>query len=305
MPESFLLFSQISFGHFSQKSDFVTPKSSKAIANATPAVIDTAEDAGFDFDTDAGVAYHQEISFGGRQKNFSRKARESLRGDSGDEWEGRTFGGNTFDYPVAHGQAIQAAVNYSFAATSDEALEAGYVSPEGFAAIDYILGMERHDDEARPLFGQQYKTFSQQIQTVLRAYTQTCGNVFVSGAYIGSDMKSAEEMAFTQSILKYQFGAQHRGDGAFVGAYGMNRTVEIPATLNANCYAVSSSDIIVPSSEAFTAMVYTDTNESAAVAYKGSSYHTFSMAFPFEAITNPTERNHIMASILRFVISRE
>ena len=272
---------------------------------APPAVINTEENAGFDFDVDAGVAYHQEISFGGRQKNFSRKARESLRGDSGDEWEGRIFGGNTFDYPVVHGQAIQAAVNYSFASTSDEALEVGYVSPEGFAAIDYILGMERHDNEARPLFGQRYKTFSPEMQTVLQAYTQIGGNVFVSGAYIGRDMQSAKEMTFTQSILKYQFGAQHRGDGAFVSAYGMNRTVEVPATLNANCYSVSSSDIIVASSEAFTAMVYTDTNESAAVAYKGPKYHSFSMAFPFEAITNPNDRNLIMASILRFLISRE
>ena len=165
--------------------------------------------------------------------------------------------------------------------------------------------MERHDNEARPLFGQRYKTFSPEMQTVLQAYTQIGGNVFVSGAYIGRDMQSAKEMTFTQSILKYQFGAQHRGDGAFVGAYGMNRTVEVPATLNANCYSVSSSDIIVASSEAFTAMVYTDTNESAAVAYKGPKYHSFSMAFPFEAITNPNDRNLIMASILRFLISRE
>lgn len=270
---------------------------------APPAVINTAEDAGFDFDVDAGVAYHHDISTGGRQKNFSRTARESLRGDTDKEWEGLTFGGNTFDYPVVHGQAIASAKIYSFASTSDEALEAGYVSPEGYAAIDYILGMEKNDPDAHPLFGQTYKTFSREMQTVLKAYTSTGGNVFVSGAYLGRDMLSDNDAMFTQDVFKYQFGAEHRNDSSLAGAYGMNRTVNFPTALNAHCYAVSSSDIIVAVSDAFTAMVYTDTNESAAVAYKGPGYHTFSMAFPFEAITDATDREHIMASVLRFLVN--
>ena len=272
---------------------------------APPAVINTDTDAGFDIDADPGVAYHHDISTGGRQKNFSRKARESLRGDTGDEWEGKTFGGNTFDYPYLHGQAIVAASTYSFASTSDEALEAGFVSTEGYAAIDYILGMERDDPEAHPLFGQTYKTFSPQMQAVIRDYTQAGGNLFVSGAYIGRDMQSAQESAFTQSVLKYQYAAPHQSVGIQKAVFGMNRTVEMPTMLNANCYTVSSSDIIVASPDAFTSMVYTNTNESAAVAYKGSTYHTFSMAFPFEAITSSVEREHIMASILRFLTSRD
>jgi hypothetical protein len=272
---------------------------------APPAVIDTDEEAGFDFDTDPGVAYHYDISTGGRQNNFSRKARESLRGDSGKEWEGLTFGGNMFNYPFVHGQAIAKAVLYSFASTSDEALEAGYVSTDGYGAIDYILGMERDDANAHPLFGQRYKTFSPEMQQTLQAYTQSGGNIFVSGSYIGSDMQGNNEANFTQNVLKYQFAAPHRSLGGVFGAYGMNRTVKVPASLNAQSYAVCSADIISAVGDAFSAMVYTDTNESAAVAYKGNDYHTFSMGFPFEAITEPTERNHIMASVLRFLINRD
>ncbi len=272
---------------------------------APPAVINTDEEAGFDFDADPGVAYHYDISTGGRQSNFSRTARESLRGDSGREWEGLTFGGNMFDYPFVHGQAIANAVLYSFASSSDEALEAGYVSTEGFGAIDYILGMERDDPNAHPLFGQRYKTFSPEMQRILQAYTSAGGNVFVSGSYIGSDMQSTSEADFTQNILKYQFAAPHRKLGGILGAYGMNRTVKMPASLNTQCYAVSSADILSAVGDAFTAMVYTDTNESAAVAYKGNDYHTFSMGFPFEAINDAVEREHIMASILRFLINRD
>ena len=272
---------------------------------APPAVIDTADDAGFDFDADPGVAYHYDISTGGRQKNFSRTARESLRGDSGKEWEGLTFGGNLFNYPTLHGQAIAKAAIYSFASTSDEALEAGYVSTEGYAAIDYILGMERDDPNAHPLFGQSYKTFNPEMQNVLQAYTSSGGNVLVSGSYIGTDMQSASESNFTQSILKYQFADQHRSTGSLLGAYGMNRTVKVPTALNAKSYAVSSADILSAVGNAFTAMVYTDTNESAAVAYKGTDYRTFSIGFPFEAINDATEREHIMASILRFLINRD
>lgn len=272
---------------------------------APPALVNTADEAGFDFDADPGVAYHYDISFGGRQTNFNRKARESVRGDSGKEWEGLTFGGNTFNYPYLHGQAISHAVSYSFASTSDEALEAGYVTPDGYAVIDYILGMERHDAEARPLFNQTYKTFSPEMQTIMRAFTAAGGNVFVSGAYIGSDMQRANEASFTQDILKYQYAASHRSIGDQFGVFGMNRTVKVPSKLNPTCYAVSSSDIITASPDAFTAMVYTDTNESAAVAYKGNQYHTFSMAFPFEAINDVVERDHIMASILRFLVNRD
>ena len=211
---------------------------------APPAVIDTSEDAGFDFDTDPGVAFHHDISTGGRQTNFSRKAKESVRGDSGDEWEGLTFAGNTFDYPCVHGQAIIQAGGYSFASTSDEALESGYVTPEGYGVIDYILGVERHDVNAHPLFNQTYKTFSPEMQRIFRAYTATGGNVFVSGAYVGSDMRSSNEMAFTQDVLKYQFAAQHRAIGDTFAAFGMNRTARVQSSLNAHCYAVPSSDIL-------------------------------------------------------------
>ena len=271
---------------------------------APPKVINTYEEAGFDFDADPGVAYHQDISTGGRQTNFSRKAKESVRGDSGKEWEGLTFGGNTFDYPSMHGQAIAHAAIYSFASTSDEALEAGYITPEGYAAIDYILGMEKNDADAHPLFGQQYKTFSPEMQRIIRAYTAIGGNLFVSGAYIGSDMLSPDDASFTQNVLKYQFGAQHRTFDNTFGATGMNRIVQVPATLNAECYAVCAADILTAVGDAFSAMVYTDTRESAAVAYKGNDYHTFSMGFPFEAISSSEEREHIMASILRFLIAR-
>ena len=272
---------------------------------APPAVINTSENAGFDFDADPGVAYHYDISTGGRQKIFSRKVRESLRGDSGKEWEGLTFGGNMFDYPFVHGQAIAKAILYSFASTSDEALEAGYVSTDGFGAIDYILGMERDDPNAHPLFGQRYKTFSPEMQRIIQAYTSEGGNIFVSGSYIGTDMQDNAESQFTQDVLKYQFADQHRSLGDLMGAFGMNRTVKMPASLNTQCYAVSSADILSAVGDAFTAMVYTDTNESAAVAYKGNDYHAFSMGFPFEAINDAVEREHIMASILRFLINRD
>ncbi|MBO7418995.1 MAG: xanthan lyase, partial [Bacteroidaceae bacterium] len=195
--------------------------------------------------------------------------------------------------------------NYSFSSTSDEALEAGYITPEGYAAIDYILGMEKDDPNARPLFGQRYKTFSPEMQRIIRAYTAIGGNIFVSGAYIGYDMQGTDETRFTQNVLKYQFGAQHRSGNNTFGATGMNRTVQVPSTLNAQSFAVCSADILTAVGDAFSAMVYTDTRESAAVAYKGNDYHTFSMGFPFEAINDPVEREHIMASILRFLINRD
>ena len=267
-----------------------------------PAVIDTPDAAGFDLSQDPGVPYLYDISLCGAQQNFSRKEAGRRLGESSDEYEGMKIIGNTFDYPFVHGKAIQAAGNYSFVTSSDEAVEKGILSLEDYPIVDYILGLEKEDNSSNPARNTYYKTFSSPMQRILTSYFQSGGHLLVSGAYVGSDMDSSQgNKEFIQNILKYRHGNSLKTDGDKIAVRGLGHTFTLPRLPNEQSYPVTSPDCILPMSPAFPVMTYAIGNTPAAVAYQGSDYRTFVMGFPFESIREETSRNVIMASILRFL----
>lgn len=264
-----------------------------------PAVINTFDKAGFDLEQDPGVPYLSNISFCGIQTGFDRsqagkEGKDSL-GDSGNELEGMKIAGNTFDYPFIHGKAIQAAGKYSFVSCSDEAVENGLVALEDYPIVDYILGLEKDS----PVNKAYYKTFSSAMQRAIIGYCQSGGNLFVSGAYIGSDMSGTQgNREFTERILKYSFQGSLT-DKMSNRINGLGRTITIPRTPNENSYAVPAPDCIAPTDTAIPVFTYAPGNQSAGIAYKGN-YRTFVLGFPFESIQSEADRATIMTSILGF-----
>ena len=268
-----------------------------------PAVINTFDKAGFDLEQDPGVPYLSNISFSGAQIGFDRaqagKEGEGSLGYSGSELEGMKIAGNTFDYPFIHGKAIQAAGKYSFVSCSDEAVENGTVTLEDYPVVDYILGMEKED----PVHKVYYKTFSSAMQRIITSYCQSGGNLFVSGAYVGSDMSGTQgNREFTEKILKYGY-QNSMTDKSSNRINGLGRTITIPRTPNETSYAVPAPDCIVPVDTAFPVFTYVPGNQSAGIAYKGN-YRTFVLGFPFESIQSEADRATIMAGILGFFTQR-
>lgn len=268
-----------------------------------PAVINTFDKAGFDLEQDPGVPYLSNISFSGAQIGFDRaqagKEGEGSLGYSGRELEGMKIAGNTFDYPFIHGKAIQAAGKYSFVSCSDEAVENGTVTLEDYSVVDYILGMEKED----PAHKVYYKTFSSAMQRIITSYCQSGGNLFVSGAYVGSDMSGTQgNREFTEKILKYGYQSSMT-DKSSNRINGLGRTITIPRTPNETSYAVPAPDCIVPVDTAFPVFTYVPGNQSAGIAYKGN-YRTFVLGFPFESIQSEADRATIMAGILGFFTQR-
>lgn len=268
-----------------------------------PAVINTFDKAGFDLEQDPGVPYLSNISFSGAQIGFDRaqagKEGEGSLGYSGRELEGMKIAGNTFDYPFIHGKAIQAAGKYSFVSCSDEAVENGTVTLEDYPVVDYILGMEKED----PAHKVYYKTFSSAMQRIITSYCQSGGNLFVSGAYVGSDMSGTQgNREFTEKILKYGY-QNSMTDKSSNRINGLGRTITIPRTPNETSYAVPAPDCIVPVDTAFPVFTYVPGNQSAGIAYKGN-YRTFVLGFPFESIQSEADRATIMAGILGFFTQR-
>ena len=268
-----------------------------------PAVINTFDKAGFDLKQDPGVPYLSNISFSGAQIGFDRaqagKEGEGSLGYSGRELEGMKIAGNTFDYPFIHGKAIQAAGKYSFVSCSDEAVENGTVTLEDYPVVDYILGMEKED----PVHKVYYKTFSSAMQRIITSYCQSGGNLFVSGAYVGSDMSGTQgNREFTEKILKYGY-QNSMTDKSSNRINGLGRTITIPRVPNETSYAVPAPDCIVPVDTAFPVFTYVPGNQSAGIAYKGN-YRTFVLGFPFESIQSEADRATIMAGILGFFTQR-
>ena len=110
-----------------------------------PAWYNTDTEQGFLLDQDPGVQYGAFAGFCGRQKVFTKSTMGSEATDglgySGNELEGKVVMGNTFDYPVIHGAALQKA-GYSFCSASESAFRTS-VDPSRFQLVDMIYGVQK------------------------------------------------------------------------------------------------------------------------------------------------------------------
>lgn len=293
------------FDRISGPSDFVAPAPADTLL------------AGFLDDQDHGVPYIKDISYIGKMKEFRRSIPwmdddASGFGDSYGDHETQVIAGNTFDYPAIHGSAILKA-GYSFVSSSDEAIETGQISINNYQYVDLILGKECQTKMGRkgvkPL---EFKTFNKKMQNALTAYCNQGGNLFVSGAYVGTDLwdnplatAEAADKDFATKVLKYKWRV---GQAAKTGQV-KSVTSPFPALsgnytyynkLNSDSYIVESPDAIEPASrEAYTFMRYSENNLSAGVAYKGK-YKTCILGFPFESVRTDAERDALMNAILTF-----
>ncbi len=247
---------------------------------SAPATIETTGEEGFDLLEDAGIPYMKTPVFCGIQQTFSVEGRGKETADgtgySDATWEGRIIAGNTFDYPFIHGKAIQAIGGYSFVSASDEAIEENQVSLEKFLAIDLIFGA---DD----------KGFSANMQRQLRKYAQQGGNLLLSGAAIGTNMKDYNaQLLFLSEIFKYQ-ATYDQVDKYSSEIYGANTRFSIQRTLNEDIYVPARTTSILPTEGAFSTYLYAGSNKGAGVAYSGPS-SVFVVGFPIENITTEAGR---------------
>lgn len=273
--------------------------------------------AGFLDELDHGVPYIKDISYIGKMKEYRRSIPwmdddASGFGDSYSNYETQVIAGNTFDYPALHGTAILKA-GYSFVSCSDEAVEDGQITLDDYKYTDLILGKECQTKIGRggvkPL---EFKTFSKPMQECITAYCNQGGNIFISGAYVGTDLwdnrlitAKEEDKKFAMEVLKYKWRA---GQAAIMGKVkcvtspfpSLTGNYTYYNELNSDSYVVESPDAIEPATEgAYTIMRYPENNLSAGVAYQGS-YKTCVLGFPFESLRTTEEREYLMNAIMTF-----
>ncbi len=263
-----------------------------------PAWVERNDSLGFDLKEDMGVPYLYTTAFAGEQRNFSSPSVSSNAGHCGNELMGKTFAGNTFDFPVCHGEAIAQSGRYSFDSSSREAFEQTDFPLTSYAAIDYIAGLEA--DKAYNL--RSYAAFPAATQKRIAAYLKNHGGALLaSGAYLASDAATGKGGTdFVEDVLKCRYDGRLLCDTC-QSVSGLNTQFDIVRQPSAEHYGAQHPDAVLPASgKAFSLFAYGN-GQGAGVAFKGRTYRTAVMAFPFECIKSAEVRGKAMSALLDFL----
>ncbi|MDE6277677.1 MAG: xanthan lyase [Muribaculaceae bacterium] len=289
---------------------------------SAPDRFDAGEIAGFYDMRDRGVAYIQDISYIGDQFEFRRNIPwmdddAAGFGASRADFEDKVIAGNTFDFTAIHGEAL-AACGYSFMSAGVDAFTAGVATGGRDVMVDLILGKQKEIQRGRGAYGTVYKAFPSELQTRIADHTAAGGSIFVSGAYVATDIwdnpysdeATAEaDKAFARDVLgfnwrvgqasvtgeAYQVPTRYKALGKGVYRFSNERNPEI--------YAVESPDSFYPSDDkkGATFMRYTENNLIAGTAYSPGDYRAIVIGFPFETIDGADSRTHLMRQITNFL----
>ena len=217
------------------------------------------------------VSYGKEISYIGEQFDFDTRHPwitddECGWGSCYCDQQGMLNMGNTFDYPVQHGQAL-AKMGYSYISANAYAVD----SIAGVDAVDLIMGKQK-----TTVLGNDtsFKSFTPKLQAILQTYLDEGGRLLVSGAHIASDMQEKTEKAFVKNYLHSIYRCNHasKHGGVEVNNRALNAGwYTFHTNPNSVCIPSENPDCINPADGAVCVARYQDTGLSAAVAYDGSS----------------------------------
>lgn len=288
---------------------------------SAPDWFDSGDIAGFYDERDGGVPYVKDISYIGPTFEFRRNIPwmdddAAGFGASRSMYESKVIAGNTFDFVYTHGCAVRDA-GYGFVSSSVAAFTETPVSAEP-KLVDLILGKQKEIKKGRGVYGTYYKTFPADLQKKITEYTAAGGNIFVSGAYVATDLWDNPNSSEAVAKADQEFATKVLGYHWRVGqASQTGKVIEVPTRYkqltggeysfhneyNEDCYAVESPDsFYAPDSKTgATFMRYTENNLVAGTVYAPGNYRTLVIGFPFETIKCPKCRAKLMKQILNFL----
>lgn len=278
------------------------------VAAAQAVDLDTLR--GFDMKQDPGVAY---------MKNTSIY-----------DLNGMPVAGNTFNYPALHAKDLLLAdddytAHRDLAVSSCMASALPHVATGGYSMIDLILGAQRFDGYSHRV----YQAFPEYLQKKLADYTAKGGNVMVSGAYVGEDLRTADQRAFARRTLKYTYVDNVHTDN--MKLTGMGTEFNLLSYLNPTMYTTARVNALQPAEGAFATLLMNESNTTyttetslaedgteiitqvphvsvrhlpGAVAYQGKDYNCLTFGFPLEMIEDQETRRAIINASYQFLCAR-
>ena len=286
---------------------------------SAPEIVTQPPFKGFANFLDPGVADKYDFNFTGSQFDFDMHSKWRTNdapghGASQANFETQIRIGNTFNYPFSHGSAIKKC-GYSFVSVSDEAIMDNLVDMNNYQIVDLILGEEKRHfyPEIEKGFGgrleinRNYQAFPAELQKKIIDYFDEGGNLFVTGAYIGTDLvgfknKASDDISFAKNKLKIDWQTDHavvNGEVFSVDSLFLNpfEKIQFNTEPRSDIYTVESPDAIDPASGAKIILRYSENRFSAATAYFGD-YSVIVFGFPFETILGEEKRNEVMKAVL-------
>ncbi len=265
---------------------------------------------------DRGVADHYNFSNTGDQYDFDRRSPwtdddNAGWGASWSDGEGKIIPGNTFDFPAIHGSSIMAA-GRSCISVSDEVFNSQDFDLRTYAAVDLLFGEEKTTPSACDPEKREFQIYTPDFIRSLERLTEASIPIFMSGAYIGTDLLIAADTAVSAKVMQLlhfkprtghavragEFYATDITGTDFSGRYSFNTGSET------DIYAAESPDAIEPSDKrSLTAFRYSENNTSAAVIHMGE-VRTVVSGFPFETLLLQEERDMLMKQILDFILKK-
>jgi hypothetical protein len=280
-----------------------------------PAVVETKAFSGFMNNIDAGVPDKLTFNFTGAQNDFDPKSEWKTNdmpghGASYADYETKIIAGNTFDFPYVHGKALMNA-GFSFVSSSLKAVLKNEVSLSNYKFVDLILGEQKETPGAKKsadsINPPAFKAFPVELKNIISAYCKNSGNLFISGAYVASELfakNDSTDIKFGLDVLKIKLGAAHAAKTGKVNV--LNGFVEnlenfnYSSEMNKFIYSVEAPDAVNPTKESKTFLRYSENLFSAGTAYK-NSYGVVVTGFPFETITDENARNQFMKAVINFL----
>ena len=289
-----------------------------------PAWFDYPEFAGFDSRLDSGVPYVRDISYTGQMYENRRNApwisndRPGF-GASFNDCSGCIIAGNTFDYPAVHGRAILDA-GYAFCSASAEAFSRDTTLTDGIWCMDLICG-KQVTVTSKGLKKARFRVFPEELQTSIRRFTASGGNILVSGANIATDIWDrvypvavdssfrAASADFAGNVLGYGFISNYAGKTGEVtevpGQTGMpglqGAAMKFNNVPDEHLYCVEAPDGIAPANgHAQSVLRYEDTRVSAGICADFGTYRTVCLGFPIEVLTEYDCIDRIIKSSLQY-----
>ena len=269
---------------------------------ASPLPFDNEKTGGFDFDADPGVADVKTAGYCGPQISFDKSKYGKEVGDgfgvSSDDFEGMFLAGNTHDYSVRYAADILAK-HPDCNITSCTPVQLPNLDLRTYRVANFILAAQKDDGYSLT----RRKAFTDDMLAAISQMTLQNTSILVSGSFIGSDMHNAQQDDVVADKLKYRYVSSIPTD-SICAVTGLNTSASIfcnPSEVN---YWVRSTDVLEGVNGAFSTMVYTKDNHSAAVAYPGPGYRVLAFGFPLECIKEDAVRRDILGIAIDFLLGK-
>lgn len=276
---------------------------------SAPAWFDTPTYAGFDRKTDSGVGYINDISFIGENYQLRRDLLwvdddNAGFGASYTDKAGTIIPGNTFDFAYIHGKAAFDN-GYAFYSVSRDAWTNDCSLGDNAFTTDIICGKQVTTMVGRGAVDSKYSVFPAGLRNAISSYTENCGNIIISGAYIGTDVwdkvfpvenDGSEVQAskkFIENVLGWKWkcayaspsGKLYKETDSMLGKILSSEELRFHSELNPYIYCAENVNGIVPAgSKSETVLRYSGNDVSAAVFFNSGTYKVLSVGFPLETL---------------------